>query len=79
LFDGRDDDVLGLGYAHGVFADSAASTYPENYESALEIYYKAHITPWFQLNPSLQYVANPGGSNTTQDTVVFGLRANITF
>jgi len=28
LFDDRDDDVFGLAYAHGVFADTAASTYP---------------------------------------------------
>lgn len=79
LFDGRDDDVFGLAYAHGVFADTAASTYPEDYENVVETYYNAQITPWFVFGPSIQYVANPGGSNTAKDAVVFGLRAQITF
>ena len=79
LLDGRDDDVLGAGYAHGVFANTAASSYPEDCESALEVYYNAQVTPWFNLSPNLQYVAKPGGSNTTKDAVVFGLRAQVTF
>jgi len=79
LFDGRDDDVFGMAYAHGVFANTAASTYPEDYESVIEAYYNAQITPWFVFGPSIQYVANPGGSNTAKDAVVFGLRAQMTF
>jgi len=79
LFDGRDDDVFGLAYANGIFANSAASTYPEDYESVIESYYNAQITPWFIFGPSIQYVANPGGSNTASDAVVFGLRASMTF
>ena len=79
LFDGRDDDVFGLAYAHGVFANTVASTYPEDYESVVEAYYNAQVTPWFVFGPSIQYVANPGGSNTAKDAVVLGLRAQITF
>lgn len=79
LFDGRDDDVLGLGYAHGVFADTAASTYPEDYESALEVYYNAQVTPWCNISPSIQYITNPGGSSAVSDAMVFGIRAQIRF
>jgi len=79
LFEGRDDDVLGLGYAHGVFADTAASTYPEDYESALEAYYNAQVTPWCNISPSIQYITNPGGSSAVSDAVVFGIRAQIRF
>ncbi|NQT04091.1 MAG: carbohydrate porin, partial [Planctomycetes bacterium] len=79
LFDGRDDDVLGAGYAHGFFANAAASTYPEDHESTWEVYYNARVTPWFSLSPNIQYVANPGGSNTATDALVFGLRAQMTF
>ena len=61
------------------FANSAASTYPEDYESVLEAYYNAQITPWLVFGPSIQYVANPGGSNTASDAVVCGLRAQMTF
>jgi len=79
LFVGRDDDVFGLAYAHGVFANTAASTYPEDYEAVYEAYYNARITPWFVFGPSIQYVANPGGVKTAKDAVLFGLRAQMTF
>ena len=78
-FDGRDDDVFGVAYAHGSFANSASSTYPEDYESVMEVYYNAQITPWFVFGPNVQYVANPGGSNTSQDAVIVGLRTHIVF
>jgi len=79
LFEGRDDDILGAGYAQGFFSDDLVSDYPEDYEAVLEVYYNALVTPWFNLSPSLQYVANPGGVKTAKDAVIFGLRAQITF
>ncbi len=79
LFDSRDEDVLGVAYAYGDFANNATSTYPEGYESVLEVYYNAQLTPWFHLSPMLQYIANPGGSTTARDAAVLGLRAQITF
>jgi porin len=78
LFDGRDDDVFGVGYGQGFFSNTAAD-YTKDYESVCEAYYNAQITPWFVFGPSIQYVANPGGSNTAKDAVVFGLRAQMTF
>ena len=78
LFDGRDDDVFGVGYGRGFFSNTAAD-YTKDYESVCEAYYNAQITPWFVFGPSIQYVANPGGSNTAKDAVVFGLRAQMTF
>jgi len=78
LFDGRDDDVFGVGYGQGFFSNTAAD-YTKDYESVCEAYYNARITPWFVFGPSIQYVANPGGSNTAKDAVVFGLRAQVTF
>lgn len=79
LFDGRDDDVLALGYANGIFSDKANDTYPEDYESVFEAYYSAQVTGWMTLSPSVQYITNPGGDNTVSDAVVLGLRALITF
>jgi carbohydrate-selective porin OprB len=74
LLDGRDDDVLGVGYAQGFFADTAAATYPEDNEGVVEAYYNAQVTPWLNISPNLQYVINPGGSNSASDAVVLGLR-----
>jgi porin len=79
LFDGRDNDVLGAAFGYGSFSNSADSTYPEDYESALEAYYNAQLTPWFHLSPSIQYIGNPGGVKTAKDAFIFGLRAQIMF
>ena len=79
LFEGKDDDVLGVGFAHGTFSDKAAGDFPQDYESVLEVYYSAQITPWFNVSPSIQYVANPGGASGVADAVVLGLRFQMTF
>ncbi len=79
LIEGRDDDVAAIGFAHGSFSNTAASTYPEDYESVMEVYYNAQVTNCLSLSPGIQYINNPGGSKSAKDAVVLGLRAQITF
>lgn len=79
LLDSRDNDVLGVGFAQGIFSNSADTTYTDDYESALELYYSAAVTPWLNISPSIQYIANPGGGSTTSDAVVLGVRAQVSF
>ena len=79
LIGGRDDDVLGAGFAQGFFSKSASMTYKDDYESVVEVYYNAQIASWLNISPSAQYVANPGGTETTGDALVLGLRAVINF
>ena len=79
LIEGRDDDVLGAGFAQGFFSDEASMTYKDDYESAVEVYYNAQVTPWLNISPSVQYVTNPGGTGTASDAVVLGVRAVINF
>jgi carbohydrate-selective porin OprB len=45
LIEERDDDVLGIGFAKGVFSDEAYTTYIDDYESVVELYYNARVTP----------------------------------
>ncbi|MHC4693080.1 MAG: carbohydrate porin [Planctomycetota bacterium] len=79
LIDGRDDDVLGAGFAKGVFSDKASETYKDDYESVVELYYNAQITPWLNISPNIQYVTNPGGSGTGRDAFILGARAQMSF
>ena len=79
LLDGRDDDVLGVGFAQGFYADSADATYNNDYESVVEVYYNALVTPWLSISPNIQYVTNPGGVDGQSDALVAGVRAQITF
>jgi len=79
LVDGRDDDVLGFGFAQGIFSDSADTTYTDDYENAIELYYNAQVAGWLNISPSVQYITNPGGNKTVSDAVVLGLRVQMTF
>ena len=79
LLDGRDDDVLGVGFAQGIFSNSADTTYTDDYESVVELYYNAQVTPWLNISPSVQYVSNPGGDKSVSDAVVLGVRAQMVF
>ena len=83
LLDGRDADVLGFGFAQGIFSDYAGANdglgYSDDYENAVELYYSAKVTPWLNISPSVQYVANPGGDKAKSDAVVLGVRAQMVF
>jgi len=79
LLENRDDDILGLGFAQGIFSNKASSTYTDDYENVFELYYSAAVTPWLNISPSIQYIANPGGDKTAGDAVVLGMRIQMTF
>jgi carbohydrate-selective porin OprB len=44
----------------------------------LEAYYRLSVTPWFRLSPRVQYIVNPG-STDTPNALVLGLRGQFTF
>jgi porin len=99
-FFGRDDDTAGLGVnftqvsnsATGLDEDTAAAN-PGVYspirhnETVFEATYQYEVMPWWQVQPDLQYVVNPGAgivnpNDPTQkikNEFVVGVRTNITF
>lgn len=82
LIEGRDNDVLGAGFAQGVFSNSASATYTEDFESAFEIYYSAEVTSSLYISPNIQYITNPSSPDNAKsaaDVVVLGLRAQMSF
>lgn len=79
LIEGRYEDLLGAGFAQGIFSNNASATYTEDYESVIELYYSARVTPWASISPSVRYITNPGGDKTTADAIVLGVRAQIMF
>jgi len=79
LFEGRDEDVIGLGFAHGTLSDTANMTYTDDFESVSELYYNIFVNEMLSISPSIQYVANPGGNQAVSDAVILGVRAQISF
>ncbi len=74
LFDGRPEDIVGLGFAWAKFtpylagqissqnsASGTQSPLPKP-EMLVELTYQAPISPWLTLQPYLQFVTNPGGN-----------------
>ena len=73
LFDGRPEDILGLGFAWAKFtpylngqiaaenALSGTQTPMPQPEQLIELTYQAPISPWLTLQPFAQYAINPGG------------------
>jgi porin len=98
---GRKDDTAGIGFglvklsdaAIGFSTDSAAFnpgvfTPERSYESVIEAFYQYQVTPYAQIQPSVQYIHNPGGGGLVDpqnpnsmvgDALVGGLRINVTF
>ena len=96
----RDDDTagIGFGYTHvsngAVGFDQDTAFYnPGVYapvrhsETFLEATYQYQVTPWWQIQPDIQYVFNPGAgvvnpnnpSQKIKNETILGVRTNITF
>lgn len=98
-FASRPDDVLAFGAAYSEISSDASaldsatrrvtgSYYPvRNGETALELTYIVQVTPWWTLQPDLQYIIHPGGnvpdpedpSHVIENSFLVGLRTGITF
>ncbi len=99
LIDGRDSDTVGLGVAYARISDTASKLdsdtarftggfYPvRRHETVLEATYQVQIAPWWQVQPTAQYVFNPNGgvpnprnpAKRLGDAAVLGLRTTVTF
>jgi porin len=97
---GRDDDTAGIGVnftqvsasATGFDEDSGFYN-PGVYspvrhnETVFEATYQYQVVPWWQIQPDIQYVLNPGAgivnpyapTQKINNELVVGLRTNITF
>lgn len=91
LIPGRDEDQIGLGVTHIEMSDqiqqfdrdsnlfNSTSSPVREYETTLELTYRYCVSPWWNIQPDLQWVLNPGGSSAVGDAFVAGLRFNIIF
>lgn len=75
MLPGRDWDTLGLAASYLEMSDDLADAFAAidasgalpfrvrepDYEAVVELSYKAQLTAWWTLQPSLQYVFHPGG------------------
>ena len=72
----RAADVTGVGasYVHL----STHATFARDHELAIEAFYKLQFTPWFNVQPDVQYILTPSG-RAGRDAVVGTIRAELDF
>ncbi len=97
----RPDDTLaiGMGYAHvsrraaaldqdaASFAQGSGLNPIRTSETYVEVTYQYQVRPWWQIQPDIQYVFNPGGGIANPDNpdarvkneLVLGVRSNVLF
>ena len=82
---GRANDVLGLGVARSrVSPDFSAAEVAEGEpastaETVIEATYKMQLTPWWYLQPDVQYIITPSGVDGSPNALVLSFRADVTF
>lgn len=81
-FPGRDEDAAGLALLWTRLTPGKAASLSgtnRGNEFVVEATYQMQLTPWFELQPDLQFVIQPGGSTALANALVIGLSATIDF
>jgi porin len=87
LIEGRDDDITGIAVTYNHASDKfrQLNVGAADNQTQVEATYRAQIKPWFALQPTLQYIANPNmkidstGNPTLKNVWIIGARAEINF
>jgi porin len=81
----RDQDVAGLAIARShVSQDFSASEIAESEpplsaETYLEATYKIQLTPWWDIQPDVQYIITPSGAAGSHNATILGVRTYVLF
>lgn len=71
---GKDQTVLGL--LVGFFSDDLPG---QDYEMIIEFSYNIHVAKWLAVQPDVQYVINPNGTDDIDNALVLGVRLEADF
>lgn len=81
-FPGRDDDSVGIAFGwnqESPYEASTAAGSNRGLEMVFEASYQWQISPWFAVQPDLQYIVQPGGSTAIPNALVLGLSVSVDF
>jgi porin len=79
----RDEDQIGFALAAAGNGDDfkgatrLAGDAPNDYETNLELSYRAQLTDWLAVQPDIQYIINPGAVSGLRDALALGIRLEI--
>ena len=70
------EDKLGVAFARNKFSPGQTSY---GAESITELSYQVPLTSFLRVQPDIQYISRPGGTDVYQNAWVFGVRATLDF
>lgn len=76
LIPGRDIDTFGIGLSHATISSDLPR---RTSETVIEAAYEYIMSDEFTIQPSVQWVRDPGATGELDDALVFGLRTNLSF
>lgn len=82
LLPGRDDDAAGLGFGWSQLSSGAAEELDggdRGSEMVFEATYQISLGPWLTVQPDVQFIVQPGGSDALKNALVVGLSASLDF
>ncbi len=85
LIPGRDKDQVGVAFAYGNYSPDAADSDrrrnrdPRTSQAVLEFDYRIQINRFAYVQPTLQYIINPGGRGQVENDTILGLHLGANF
>jgi porin len=82
IIPGRPDDFLSFGVMWGEVSDELQQSQGpghQTYEAVLELNYRYFVTPFFYIQPDVQYVIQPGATDTIENALVLGAQVSVNF
>ena len=85
LFPGRDHDSLGIGFSTAVNGDKykqaqvSAGQPVSDSETELVLVYSASVNRWLQVQPTIEYIIDPGTDPAADNAFLMGLRIGVLF
>ncbi len=85
LFPRRDHDSIGIGFSTAVNGDKykqaqvLAGQPVSDSETELVLVYAASVSRWLQLQPTIEYIIDPGTDPSADNALLLGLRVGVLF
>ena len=82
VIDARPSDTVGVLWAYNQFTSNQnVTTSPGSSEAILEAFYNVQVTPWFSIQPDMQYLSQPSSVSTSNipGAWIFTMRLSFVF
>jgi carbohydrate-selective porin OprB len=82
VIDARPEDTVGILWAYNQFTSNQnLTTSPGSSEAVAEVFYDLQVTPWFSIQPDMQYLSQPASvaSSNIPGAWIFTLRLSFVF